>query len=190
MAFGDFPGAAFRGGRAMLSLGFSRSGGHGADEVERQFPLFIEAYTAAICVHTRLYPGAMEAVEALKSEGLKVGICTNKPERQSEILLRDLGIRDAFASLIAADTLPVRKPDPEPLREAVRRAGGDPSRAVLIGDTETDRETSRAAGLPSVLVTFGPSGDAVKALEPEAVIADFAELPGVVRSLGLVPDGT
>lgn len=179
---------AFRGGRAMLTLGFERTGSHGPEEVDRQYPHLLAAYGDAICVHTTLYPGAMAAVTGLIGQGYRVGICTNKPEGLAETLLRELGIRHAFAALIGADTLPVRKPDPEPLRETVRRAGGDPARAVLIGDTVTDRATARAAGVPSVLVTFGPDGDAVRALAPEATISHFADLPRALRALGLEPD--
>lgn len=175
---------AFHGGRAMLRLGLGRVG---SDEVEARiehyYPILLRAYGDAIDVHTRLYPGTMEAVEALRAAGVAVGICTNKPEALAQVLLTRLGVRDAFASLIGADTLPVRKPDPAPLREAVRRAGGDIARACLIGDTKTDRETARAAGVASVLVTFGPSGQAVLELQPEASIAHFAELPGVVARL-------
>jgi len=112
-----------------------------------------------------------------------VGICTNKPHALAEILLQKLGVRDVFQSMIGADTLPVRKPDPEPLREAARRAGGHPDHCVLIGDSDTDRNTARAAGVPSVLVTFGPAGGDMAALEPEALLDDFADLPDVVRRL-------
>lgn len=175
---------AFLGGRAMLRLGLGRVG---SDEVElrvaRYYPVLLQAYGDAIDVHTRLYPGAMEAVEALRSSGLAVGICTNKPEGLAQILLTRLGVRDAFASLIGADTLAVRKPDPAPLLEAVRRAKGDLARACLIGDTQTDRDTARAAGVPSVLVTFGPSGKAVLEFQPEASIAHFDELADVVARL-------
>jgi len=175
---------AFRGGRAMLLLGLERLGR--ADdfaEVDRQYPLLLEAYAGAIDRHTVLYPGAMQAVAALGQAGCRVAICTNKPERLARLLLERLGVLEAFGALIGADTLPVRKPDPEPFREAVRRAGGVPERALLVGDTVTDRETSRSAGVPSVLVTFGPAGREVAALEPEATIADFSELPGVVDRL-------
>jgi phosphoglycolate phosphatase len=175
---------ALRGGKAMLRLGLARLGREGDEAaVERHYPDLLALYGDAIDTHTRLYPGAMEAVAVLGGAGFRVGICTNKPERLAELLMRRLGVRDAFASLVGADTLAVRKPDPEPLREAVRRAGGDPARSVLIGDTVTDRETARAAGVPSVLVTFGPGGDAVHALEPEAVIGHFDELPDVVARL-------
>ncbi len=168
---------AFHGGRAMLTLGFSRVDGFGDAAIEAQYPIFLQAYGDAIDVHTTLYPGAMQAVADLKSAGYGVGICTNKPEGLAEQLLRSLGVRDDFASLVGADTLPVRKPDPAPLMEAVRRAGGDPAQAVLIGDSDTDRNTSANAGVPSILVAFGPSGEDMAALKPEGLIDHFAELP-------------
>ena len=167
-------GVALRGGRAMLRLGMERLG---------YYPVLLEAYAQAIDVHTVLYPGAMAAVECLSAEGYRVAICTNKPERLARILLERLGVLGAFQALTGADTLAVRKPDPEHLRETVRRAGGDPARALMVGDTVTDHDTARAAGVPSVLVGFGPGGAAVAALKPEAVIAHYDELPGVVRRL-------
>lgn len=178
-------GTALRGGKAMLRLGLVRIGHTGDIEaqIERYYPVLLEAYGAAINVHTVLYPGAMEAVARLSRDGYAVGICTNKPAGLAETLMTQLGVRDAFASLIGADTLTVRKPDAAPLVEAVRRAGGDPRRALLVGDTVTDRETARAAGVPSVLVTFGPGGDDVAALEPEALIGHYDELSGVVQRL-------
>lgn len=172
-----------RGGRAMLTLGFARTGTHDQDEVDRQYPKLLAAYKSAISNHTYIYPGAMDAIEALKRNGYKVGICTNKPEALAEQLLRDLGVRNEFSSLIGADTLPVRKPDPEPLFEAARRAGGDPLQTLLVGDTVTDRNTAKAAGVPSILVTFGPGGGDMAALEPEALLQDYKELPKVVSQL-------
>ncbi len=176
-------GTALRGGRAMLRLGFERTQSHGEDEVNRQYSKLLAHYAQDIDTHTYLFPGAMEAVEALKSAGFAVGICTNKPEALAEDLFQKLGVRDAFASLVGADTLPMRKPDPEPLREAALRAGGDPARTLLVGDSDTDRNTSRAAGLPSVLVTFGPSGEDMAALEPEALLHDFKDLLSISERL-------
>ncbi|PUB19054.1 HAD-IA family hydrolase [Yoonia sediminilitoris] len=176
---------ALRGGRAMLRLGFSRVTGFEEDEVDRQYPVLLAAYAEDIHTHTTLYPGAMDAVEQLRSNGYAVGIATNKPEGLAEALMTSLGVRDVFGSLIGADTLPVRKPDPEHHFEAVRRAGGDPQRSLLVGDTATDRDTSRNAGVPSVLVTFGPGRDDVLALDPEATINHYTELgPVVTRLIG------
>jgi phosphoglycolate phosphatase len=167
----------------MLRLGFSRVNGYGEDEVDRQYPILLAAYGAEINNHSFMYPGAMDAVTALKDAGYAVGIATNKPEGLAETLMVSLGVRHEFASLVGADTLPVRKPDPEHLFEAVRRAGGDPDRCILIGDTATDRDTSAAAGVPSILVTFGPGDDDVRDLRPEGLIDHFDELLAEVRRL-------
>ena len=177
-------GTALRGGRAMLQLGFSRLGrGDDTAAVDTYYPVLLEAYGAAIDIHTVLYPGAIDAVEALRRAGFRVAICTNKPEALARQLLRSLAVLDVFGALIGADSLPVRKPDAEPLRQAAQRAGGDPARCLLVGDTVTDRETARAAGVPSVLVTFGPNGPGVHELSPEATIDHYSELQGVVARL-------
>ena len=182
-------GVALRGGRAMLSLGIERETGKAAEQaiLDAQYQPLIEHYERAIDVHTQLYDGAMDAIEQLRSDGFAVGICTNKPEHLAELLMTKLGVRDAFASLIGADTLPVRKPDPEPFFEAVRRAGGNTQRSCLIGDTLTDHSTARAAGVPSVLVTFGPGAAAgqadIRALEPDALLDHYRDLPAIVAEL-------
>ena len=110
-------------------------------------------------------------------------VCTNKPEGLARELLTRLEVLDVFGAMLGADSLPVRKPDPEHLFETVRRAGGDPAQCVLIGDSDTDRNTSRNAGVPSVLVTFGPAGDDMAALEPEALLDNYADLPAIVMNL-------
>ncbi len=180
-------GIAVRGARMMLRTGLGRLGRFEPSEieplVEAHFQPLIEAYGAALSVHTTLYEGAMAAVDEIRRRGLGVGICTNKPEGLADQLLQDLGVRDTFGALVGADTLPVRKPDPAPLIETVRRLGGDPARTVLIGDTDTDRNTARAAGVPSVLVTFGPGGGDMAALAPEALLHAYHDLPDLVDQL-------
>lgn len=179
----DDAGTAVKGGRAMLRLGFSRVEGFDETDVDAQYLPFIDAYAENLDTHTYLYPGAMEAVAELKAQGYAVGICTNKPIRQAEDLMTLLGVRDQFDSLLGADSLPVRKPDPEHLNETVRRAGADPAMTMLIGDTKTDRDTARNAGVPCVLVTFGPGDDDVAALQPEGLLHDYANLPALVAQL-------
>ncbi len=176
-------GVALRGGRAMLRLGFSRSGTHGEGEVEAQYPKLIEAYSSDLDTHTFLYEGAIDAINALKLDGYIVAICTNKPFAQAEELMRRLGVRDLFDALLGADSLTVRKPDPEHLVETARRAGGDPNQMLLVGDSDTDRNTAANAGVPSILVSFGPSGEDMAALKPEALMDHYSELGGIVKRL-------
>lgn len=181
---GDDDAVAFRGGRAMLDLAFTRIGlDDPQPAIAAGYPMLLRAYGAAIDTHTRLYPGAGAAVERLRGAGVAVGVCTNKPEALAERLLDRLGVRGLFGSVIGADTLSVRKPAPEPFVAAVERAGGSVAHSLLVGDTRTDRDTARAAGVPSVLVTFGPDGAAVAELAPEALIDHFDELDGVVTRL-------
>ncbi len=168
----------------MLRLGFTRLGRDWSEaDVDAAYPLLLEAYRSAIAVHTRLYPGAMAAVEALKRQGFAVSICTNKPEALAEILLRDLGVRNSFGALVGADTLPVRKPDAAPFRAAVERAGAVVARSMLVGDTETDAKTGVAAGVPVALVTFGPEGTAVSRFQPAALLDRYEDLPGLAGRL-------
>ena len=187
MGAGDMLGpgdalVALNGGRAMLRLGLSRLGAVDEADVDRWYPRLLEAYAGAICVQTVVYPGAVAALEALRQGGHRLAICTNKPEGLAEILMRKLGLRDLFAALVGADTLPVRKPDPAPYHLAVSRAGGA-TRSMLVGDTETDRKTAAAAWGPSVLVTFGHEGEAVARLQPDALLRSYGDLPGIAARL-------
>jgi len=174
---------AFHGARAMLRLGFSRLGAEDEALIDAQYPALLEHYAENIDVKTTLYPGAIDAVETLRGAGYAVGICTNKPEGLAESLMQRLGARDLFGSLIGADTLAERKPHPLPYRRAVELAGGDPAQSVLIGDTETDVKTARAAERPIVLVAFGPEGPGIARLKPNAMLPDYASLGTVVREL-------
>ena len=176
-------GIALRGGRAMLTAGFERAGWQDMAEVDRQYPVLLQAYATDIATLTVFYPGALAAVANLRQAGYVVSICTNKPEGLAVQLMAALGASEAFDALVGADTLPVRKPDPAPLWEAVDRAGGDRGRVCLIGDTLTDRTTAANADVPSVLVTFGPGGGDMAALDPAALLHDFADLPKLVAQL-------
>jgi phosphoglycolate phosphatase len=175
---------ALRGGRAMLRLGYERLDGQ-ADEarIDADYPRLLAHYDEGIARQTLLYPGVEDTLARLAADGFALGICTNKPELLADKLLTALGVRDRFASLIGADTLPVRKPDPEALRVAARLAGGPGTRPLLVGDTITGRDTARAAGVPIVLVGFGPAGLDMAALAPDAMLDDFAALPAIAHRL-------
>ena len=174
---------ALQGGRAMLTAGFQRAAWRDLAEVDRQYPVLLEAYSNNIASNTKFYPGALAAVAAMRQAGYAVAICTNKPEGLAVELLSALRSTDTFDSLIGADTLPVRKPNPAPFWAAVDRAGGDRKRCCLIGDTVTDYTTAVNAGVPSILVTFGPAGEDMTLLGPDALLENFEDLPSLVSTL-------
>jgi len=169
------------GARALLRKGLAASGEASEALVDEGFPIFIDFYAANICVGTAGYPALEEALDALTARGAALAVCTNKPERLTHLLLHALGWDRRFHAVVGADTLAVRKPDPAPLREAVARAGG--GRAVFVGDSITDADTAKAAGLPFVAVSFGFSDRPVDALGADAVIDDYSELVGVLERL-------
>jgi phosphoglycolate phosphatase len=178
---GGDAGTALRGGRSMLVAGFDRLGVAWTEaDVAREYPILLRAYADAIDVHTVLYPGVVAALDVLRAKGVQLAICTNKPEGLAETLMGRLGVRDMFGALIGADTLATRKPDVAPYAEAVGRVGGTVARSLMVGDTETDHLTARAAGVPSVLVSFGPEGAEVVRLGPDALLDHYDDLGGIV----------
>ena len=175
---------AFLGGRAMLRLGFDRLGVAWSEaDITREYPRLLATYAQVLDRETQLYPGAVQAVENLRALGFATAICTNKPEGLAVELVKRLGIAPLFGALVGADTFPVRKPDPMPYRAAVERVGGSVARSMLIGDTQTDHDTARAAQVPIVLVSFGPEGNSIARLNPDALLHHYDELPALAQKL-------
>ncbi|HJQ16106.1 MAG TPA: phosphoglycolate phosphatase [Allosphingosinicella sp.] len=169
------------GAKALLRRGLAATGDASEALVEQGYPLFLDYYSAHICEGTAPYDGLDEALDALSAGGVALALCTNKPERLTHLLLAALGWTGRFRSVVGGDTLPVRKPDPATLREAVAQAGG--GRAAFVGDSITDADTARAAGLPLIAVSFGFSDRPASALGATRVIDHYRELVPVLASL-------
>lgn len=168
------------GARALLRQGLTATGGSSDALIETAFPIFLDHYEAHIADDTRPFPGVEAALDALDAQGVKLAICTNKLEGLATELVTALGWRGRFAAIVGGDTLPVRKPDPAPLFEAIARAGG--GRAAYVGDSITDTDTARAAGLPCVAVSFGFSDRPPDQLGATLLIDHFDELiPALAR---------
>ncbi len=176
---------AFHGGRAMLRLGFSRLDAAWSEaDVDREYPSLIAAYDDTQHRETFLYPDMVETVERLRAEGYLCAICTNKPGSGRRICCGGWGSTGCFEALVAAPIrYPVSKPDPRPIGRRSRGPGGTLARSMLVGDTETDRETARAAGVPVALVTFGPEGQGVARHAPDALLDRLEDLPALAARL-------
>lgn len=172
------------GARLLMERGF-RETGEPADEalLDRLFDEFIAHYSAHIADHTRLWPGVREQLDRLAQAGAGLAVCTNKVEHLSRQLLETLRIEHYFPVVIGGDTLPVRKPDPEHLFEAVRRLGGDPAHTIMVGDSETDIDAAKNARMPSICVSFGYARMPVPELGASAVIDHFDDFPRALSRL-------
>ncbi|MGI6245696.1 MAG: phosphoglycolate phosphatase [Pseudochelatococcus sp.] len=166
------------GARALIQRGLQVSGRPAPDDVqlERMFRAFLVHYGAHLNDHTRLFPGVEEALGRFVDEGWILAVCTNKYENHSLQLLDLLGIAGRFTAICGRDTFPYFKPDPRHLTLTIERAGGSERRAVMVGDSQTDIKTARAAGVPVVAVPFGYSDIPVADLAPDRLIGHFDEL--------------
>lgn len=175
------------GARALLDRGFKATGEAASEDLlDQAFDDFISYYSAHIADHTVLFPGLESQLDKFASTGINLGVCTNKPEGLSHQLLGELGIDRYFGVVIGGDTLPVRKPDPTPLLEAVSRLGGDRSSTIMIGDSASDIDAALAADMGSVCVTFGYTETPAEDLGASVLIDHFDDLGPALQAL--LPD--
>jgi phosphoglycolate phosphatase len=172
------------GARALVERGFEAARreltpAH-SDEL---FRAFLAHYSEHLCEATTLFPNLVEALDGLERRGFLLAVCTNKVEGLSVRLLEALGIAGRFAAICGRDTFPYSKPDARHLTMTIAKAGGDPRRAIMVGDSRTDIDTAKAAGIPVVAVTFGYTDVSVRDLAPDVVIDDYAEFAGAIDAL-------
>ncbi|MFE1597738.1 HAD family hydrolase [Methylobacterium sp. ID0610] len=173
------------GARAMIERGFAAGGRAIAPaRLDALFRAFLAHYGQHLCERSHLFPGAVAALDRLAAAGYRLAVCTNKVEDHSVRLLQRLGVADRFAAICGRDTFPWFKPDPRHLTETIARAGGDPARAVMVGDSRTDIATARAARIPVVAVPFGYTEIPVRDLGPDLIIDHFDALFDAVQHLG------
>jgi phosphoglycolate phosphatase len=145
---------------------------------------FLEFYEADATTLTQAYPGAPATLAELVARGCRLAVCTNKPEAATRTILDGLDLTRFFAVIIGGDTLPVRKPDPAVLREAMRRLGSTPAETLMVGDHRNDLVSAEGAGIDAIFATFGYGSRADGDPLPLAEIAGFAELIPALGRLG------
>lgn len=134
-------------------------------------------YTARSSDLTRVYPNVSETLGALRENGHRLGLCTNKPGSATETVLNALGLAHLFDAVVSGDSLPEKKPHPAPLRAVVSALGAP---ALYIGDSEVDAWTAEAAGLPFLLYTEGYLRVPMSEIRAARTFRDFVELPNIV----------
>lgn len=164
----------------MLRRALAMTGGENGVEFEPLRQVLLAHYSANIANHTRLYPGGAEMLDRLDNQGVRIAVVTNKPEVMAVKLFEELGLLHRFACVIGGQAGFPLKPAPDSLHAMVERCGGGP--AAFVGDTTFDTHAARAAGLPSVAVSFGFCDAPVQELGADAVIDHFdALVPALAR---------
>jgi phosphoglycolate phosphatase len=172
------------GARGMIEKALKADGRDGAKaELDRMFGAFIDHYAAHIADRSRPFPAVESALDRLAGDGHRLAVCTNKLEWLSVRLLETLQLTRYFAAICGQDTFGIQKPDPEVLRRTILKAGGDPSRAIMVGDSGTDIRTARNAAIPVVAVDFGYSEVPIASLKPDRLISSFADLQAAIDGI-------
>lgn len=169
----------------LLRKGLEATGGVDQALIDAGYPVLMQFYADHICDKSTPYPGVEAAWDDLAAQGIALAVCTNKPASLTHRLIETLGWQGRFAAIVAGDTLPESKPHPAPLHLAVKRAGG--GSAAFVGDSIVDIETAKAAGVPSVAVSFGFADRPAPELGADAVIDHFSELVPTLARLASAP---
>ena len=165
----------------LLEGALAATGDIPKDEVPRLLQELITYYEANIAVHSRPFPGLIDALDRLDAKGVRTAVVTNKLEGLARQLLGDLGLADRMATIIGGDTAGARKPSPAPIHAMVERCGG--GRAAFVGDSIYDVMAAKNAGVPSVAVSFGFLDRPATELGADHVIDHYDELVPLLARL-------
>lgn len=152
-------------------------------ELDALLEVMLAYYADNIAVSSRPFEDMVATLEGFGAHGAQLVVCTNKKEDLSRRLLRQLKLDGLFKDIAGRDTYSVCKPHPDHLTKVIERVGGDPRRAIMIGDSDVDIETAKAARIPVVGVTFGYSVHPVHSLGADVVIDHYRDLDGAIRTI-------
>ncbi len=177
--------AAGQGARALLSAGLAA---HGRplppdDAWPELIAEFIRLYGERIAERSRPFEGMHEMVRHCRAAGFGLAVCTNKKDFLAESLLRELGMAEDFHAIVGANTLGVGKPDPAPLLHGIAQAGGEPERALLLGDSMADVLAARAAGALSALAGWGYLDRPASAYQADFTVETIPETLALIEEL-------
>ena len=148
---------------------------------KKAMPIFNELYAVNTSRRSCLYPGVQEAMDFLRTTGVKIGCVTNKAAQFTLPILKDLGIADYFEIVICGDTLDKKKPDPLPLLHAAEKLDVKPEQSLMLGDSMSDVKAARAAGFDIVCMSYGYNhGEDIRDYNPDAVVDSMNEIQTVV----------
>lgn len=145
---------------------------------------FLDAYHARSAHLTTLYPGAREVLADLAAQGVRLGVCTNKPHDLTLAILEALNVRVLFGSVAGSVPGAALKPAPDLLRKVLAELDVEPGSAVMVGDSRADAGAACAAGTRCILISHGYSAESVEQIGADAVVAGFLDMGPAIAALG------
>ncbi len=144
-------------------------------DVEAGLALFLDYNERHIADKTRLYPGVTETLDVLRGQGKRLAVVSNKNVALCRRLLAVLGVEEYFGAVLGADSLPFRKPSPEPLLYLVREFGVLTDETAMVGDSINDIAAGKNAGMVTIGCWYG-YGEPAELADADYRIDDFADL--------------
>lgn len=173
-----------KGAKAMIREAFAQQAFNFNDDlVDDCWIVFLDYYRDNIAVDSHAFDGVEDALKALMQRGATLSVCTNKTQALSELLLHELRLSHMFTAIVGADAVPDKKPDAGHIFAAVDRAKGDRSRAIMIGDSRTDEEAARNAGLPFIFTPLGYETAHAETIEAVSILRHYSALSDLVTAV-------
>ena len=151
------------------------------DELEEMTKEFIDFYSKNIVKESTLKNGVLDFLTWCKKNSISMGVCTNKQEHLSIDLLKKIKIYHFFDYVAGGDTFSHNKPNPKHLIDTVEIIGGKVKKTLMIGDSETDSNASKAANIPFVLIKDGYTEKKVNEIHHNHFIKDFVGLEKIIE---------
>ena len=141
---------------------------------------FIDFYGKNIVRESTLIKGVKEFLIWAKEKNILMAVCTNKQEHLAIDLLKKIGIYDFFEYVAGHNTFDYSKPDPRHLTSVVEILEGDLNRTLMIGDSETDANAAKEAGIPLILLEDGYTEKNITEIPHNHLIKDFVNIEKIV----------
>jgi len=150
------------------------------DVIDQMTKDFIDYYSKNIVAESTLKKGVLDFLNWCKKKSIQMGVCTNKQEHLSIDLLKKIKIYDFFDYVAGGDTFDYNKPDPRHLTSTIEIIGGDNKKSLMIGDSETDSNSAKAAYIPFILIEDGYTEKKNNEIHHDYLVKDFTNLEKII----------
>jgi phosphoglycolate phosphatase len=170
--------------RRLFERAFAETGEEvSPEQLTKYCEEFLVHYRANIARESRPFPGVPETLKRLADAGISLGVCTNKPQELTELLLSQLKLAHYFMVVIGSGRAAFNKPDARHIYEVIDGLKGERGHAVLVGDSPVDVAAARAANIPVIVMSYGYTPTSVHEMGADQVLDDFADVPGTVARM-------
>lgn len=170
------------GAKVLIEEALKAGGDEKLTRFEEAFEAYGRIFDANCTYQVKPYPGILEMLAQMKERGMKLGVLSNKPDAQAVHVVSEIFGKDVFEAVQGQKEGIPRKPDPTAALSMARQFGARPEETLYIGDSEVDAATGKAAGMDTVLVSWGfRSKEALRAASPNRLVDKTEEITAIIR---------